>query len=359
MDPLLQDFARRLMTCPAAPYFEQKVRAVVEAICEEHGLICKRDRYGNVLVAYQRGKSGRALALAAHMDHPGFEIIENLGGNRWRARFRGGVGDSYFRAGVAVRFLPQQAKGKLVERLEAEKEFVLESKQRLDGDPTYAVWELEDFAVRKAQIHGRACDDLIGCASILATMVELKQKKVSAHVLGVITRSEEVGFHGALMVAEEKLLPSDALVISLETSREMPPVKMGQGVIVRVGDRSSIFDSEATRFLSEIGSELSKEDKTFRHQRALMSGGTCEGTAYQEYGYQTAALCVALGNYHNCGPRNQIRAEYVSLADATGMVRLLVSAAAQMKRFDELVVRLPGRLEKLAKEARAEFRRLR
>ena len=41
-----------------------------------------------------------------------------------------------------------------------------------------------------------------------------------------------------------------------------------------------------------------------------MSGGTCEATAYQEFGFQTAAVCVALGNYHNCGPRNRIAAEF-------------------------------------------------
>lgn len=358
MSSLLLDFAQRLMTCPAAPYFEHGVRAAVEAICEEHGLAYSRDSYGNVLVEYRQGKTGRPLALAAHMDHPGFEIVEKLKGNRWRARFRGGVGGSYFQTGVAVRFMPQQVKGKLVKRLKAEKEFVLEAKGPLAGKPTFAVWELEDFTVRKEQIHGRACDDLVGCASILATMVELKQKKIAAHVIGVIARSEEVGFHGALMVAEKKRLPVNALVISLETSREMPPVKMGQGVIVRVGDRSSIFDSDATRFLSEIGAELGKEDKTFLYQRALMSGGTCEGTAYQEYGYQTAAVCVALGNYHNCGAKDKIRAEYVSTADAVGMVRLLVSAATQMKRFDKLVGKLPKRLKLLAKEARAEFRRL-
>jgi hypothetical protein len=37
----------------------------------------------------------------------------------------------------------------------------------------------------------------------------------------------------------------------LETSRELPGVKMGGGVILRVGDKASIFDSEATRFLAE------------------------------------------------------------------------------------------------------------
>jgi endoglucanase len=127
---------------------------------------------------------------------------------------------------------------------------------------------------------------------------------------------------------------------------------MGKGVILRVGDKASIFDSEATRFLAECAAALAKKPSAFTWQRALMSGGTCEATAYQEYGYQVAAVCVALGNYHNCGPRHRIAAEYVSLNDAVGMVELLAHAARQMPRYPALVRRLPQRLERLAAEAR-------
>jgi putative aminopeptidase FrvX len=358
MKSLVSNFAGRLMRCAAAPYFEEEVRAVAESICLDEGLDCARDNYGNLLVSYRNGGKTRPLALAAHLDHPGFEIVKQLSPRRWLAKFRGGVGDTYFRSGVPLRLLPQQVKAKLSKRVSKEKVFEIEAAKAVEGQPEFAVWELEDFGVRKGVIHGRACDDLIGCAATLAAMVQLKQQRAKVNVIGILARAEEVGFHGALMVAEQKLVPADALIISLETSRELPPVKMGQGVIIRVGDRSSIFDSGATRFLSEVAGELGKADKKFQVQRALMSGGTCEGTAYQEYGYQTAALCVALGNYHNCGSRGRIRAEYVSMTDAEGMVKLLVAAAKRMKDFDELVAKLPVRLKALAKEACSEFRRL-
>jgi endoglucanase len=179
--------------------------------------------------------------------------------------------------------------------------------------------------------------------------------------MAAITRGEEVGFHGALVLAESKLIPREALVISLETSRELPPVKMGEGVIIRVGDRASIFDSNATRFLAEVGLEKSKAESRpetkFKFQRALMSGGTCEGTAYQEFGFQTAAVCVALGNYHNCGEKNIIREEFVSVQDGVGMAQLLVAAALEMRNFERHVKRLPERLRKYSREARANFKR--
>jgi len=358
MKSLVLNFAGRLMRCAAAPYFEEEVRAVAESICLEQGLDCARDNYGNLLVSYRKGGKTRPLALAAHLDHPGFEIVKQLSPRRWLAKFRGGVGDDYFRAGVSLRLMPQQARATLGKRVGKEKMFEVETAKAVEGQPEFAVWELEDLAIRKGIIHGRACDDLIGCASTLAAMVQLKQQRAAVNVIGILARAEEVGFHGALMVAEQKLIPANALIVSLETSRELPPVKMGQGVIIRVGDRSSIFDSDATRFLSEVAVELGKVDKKFLSQRALMSGGTCEGTAYQEYGYQTAALCVALGNYHNCGSGNRIKAEYVSVADAEGMVKLLVASAKRMSDFDKLAGKLPVRLKALAKEARADFRRL-
>src|SRR5438876_11257892 len=119
---------------------------------------------------------------------------------------------------------------------------------------------------------------------------------------------------------------------------------MGEGVILRVGDKASIFDPTASRFLAEVAGALQRRDKSFQVQRALMSGGTCEGTAYQEFGFQTAAVCVALGNYHNCHPGGWLAPEFVSLSDACDMVELLVEAARQLRAFARHTRRLPARL---------------
>jgi putative aminopeptidase FrvX len=348
---LLSHLAGRLMACPAAAHHEEEVRAEGEQICREHGLDFKRDDYGNVLVRLELNKGVRPFVLGAHLDHPGFEIVRPLSNKRWLARFLGGVPDEFFKKGTPVRLMPGSSKGTLGKRVGKKKEFEIASAQPLQRQPEFAVWELEDFAVRKGHIHGRSCDDLVGVASILATMIALKQTRARVNVIGVISRAEEIGFHGALVVASSKELPKDSLVVSLETSRELPPVKMGGGVIIRVGDRTSIFDSAATRFLTEVGGDLKKRNKSFQFQRALMYGGTCEATAYQEFGFQTTAVCVALGNYHNCAARQKIAAEYVSLADACSMVDLLVSAARQMAIYPKLVHRLPVRLNKLLHEA--------
>ena len=176
-------------------------------------------------------------------------------------------------------------------------------------------------------------------------------------MIGVISRAEEIGFQGALAIAANGTLPRQSLIVSLETSKELPGVKMGNGVILRIGDKTSIFDAAAMRFLAEVATALKNKRKSFQFQRGLMSGGTCEATAYQEFGYQTAAVCVALGNYHNCAPNNRIEAEYVSVADACGMVDLLAAAAIQMANYDKLTSKLPNRLKKMARAASRTLRR--
>jgi putative aminopeptidase FrvX len=342
--------AGRLMRQPAVAFHEHAVRDEVERICGEYDLSFKRDRFGNILVRLQTRRSIRAVALAAHMDHPGFEIVRPTNKTPLRAKFLGGVPANYFREGIRLRLMPGEEPARLGKRITGD-EFEIQPMRSLKSTPEFAVWELEDFAVRKDRIVGRACDDLIGVASILATLIDLKRSRARVNVIGVISRAEEIGFRGALAVAASKSLSADTLVISLETSRELPGVKMGSGVILRVGDRTSIFDSRATRFLAEVGGELKSKRGKLQLQRGLMSGGTCEATAYQEFGYQTAAVCVALGNYHNCAGANRIKAEYVSLADACSMVELLVSVAKRMPRYAQLTARLPRRLKQLLRQA--------
>jgi endoglucanase len=351
------NLAQRLMRHPAAPFHEHAVRDEVEKICAEHHLNSGRDEFGNVIVRLQTAPKNRPFVLAAHLDHPGFEIVRSLSPTRWLARFLGGVPDNYFRKGIPVRIMPSSTAAKLGKRPGKAKEFELHSPHTPGTTPHFAVWKLEDFAVRKGRIHGRACDDLIGVTSILANLIELKRHRARVNVIGVIARAEEIGFLGAMAVAAAKRLAKNSLVISLETSRELPGVKMDQGVILRVGDRTSIFDSEAMRFLGEVAGGLKSQNKKFQFQRALMSGGTCEATAYQEFGYQTAAVCVALGNYHNCAENNRIADEFVSVADALSMVDLLAAAAKQIPRYRKLVGKLPQRLEAILREARPKLRK--
>lgn len=354
------EYAGRLLRHATAPYHEQAVRSEAEAICAELGLAHRRDSFGNVLVKLKTGPARRPLLLAAHLDHPGFHVVRPMPRGRWLARFDGGVPDHYFRAGLKTRLMPGDIPARITRWVDCkQRTFELTPSRTAASAPKFAVWDLEPFRVRQGRIYSRSCDDLVGAGSVLATMAELKQSGARVHVMGLLSRAEEVGFHGALAAASSGAgasLPRDALVISLETSRELPGVEIGQGVILRVGDRTSIFNPEATRFLREVAADLRARRKGFKYQRGLMSGGTCEATAFQELGFQTAAVCIGLGNYHNCGDRNRILAEYVSVADVISMVNLLTEVARQMPRYKALVGRLPQRLHRMLRHAKPRLR---
>jgi putative aminopeptidase FrvX len=99
--------------------------------------------------------------------------------------------------------------------------------------------------------------------------------------------------------------------------------------------------------------------KTAPRSRPLILAAHLDHPGFEvvQFGFQTAAVCVALGNYHNCGQASRIKAEYISVADACGMVELLVATARQMPQYTRFVSKLPKRLHRLLRQARPKLRR--
>ena len=313
-DTDILSIARRILGQPTAPFHEDAVRREIRALLADCAHIALTEyRFGNLLAHYRRGKFAARFAFAAHMDHPAYVGRE----------FLGGVPERY-----------------------------LKKKPRTRKFGAFRMWDLPACEVRSGRIRSRACDDLIGCTAIVAALRELENTGAECSAWGLFTRAEEVGFVGAIELAKSARLPKSVTVVSLETSSvKGGPVKIGGGPIIRVGDRTSVFDSAATAQL-----QAAAKGAGIAHQRALMQGGTCEATAYALYGYRTAAMCVALGNYHNCGPGDRIAPEYVSLRDTLGMARLCVAAAtaAATDPHRELRTNLKKRLT----DHRRHFRRL-
>lgn len=320
----LIDLLRSILAQPTAPFHEDAVRGEIQMqLAQVPNVTVEQDDFGNVIAQYRGCSEYTEYAFAAHMDHPGYLLRDPVaapaGGEYPEWEFLGGVPEAYRARKPPVR----------------------------DFGP-FAMWDLPPFDLRDGQIHSRACDDLIGCAAIVALFHRLAERKAEANVYGLFSRAEEVGFVGAIRLAQSGLVPKDLTIVSLECSSEKSPGagRMGDGVIVRVGDRTSVFDDAATAAFVQAASEAK-----IPFQRCLMSGGTCEATAYQLYGYRTAALCVALGNYHNCGPDTTIAPEFVALADVEGMIQLMEVAATRESSCDPHRA-LRERLEKRVEEHR-------
>jgi putative aminopeptidase FrvX len=341
----LLGLAERVLRLPTAPYHEQAVREFVEQFCRALGLRVSRDKAGNVMARYRCGTTAGPLVFVAHMDHPGFEM---LGGNR--AEFFGGVPKDVF-AGARIRVFGKNGASRArIARVLAD-QWPRRKLVELAGNGRFrrgelAMWEVPAFRVRGGLLRARAIDDLLGAAAVLATLEEVVRRKLRAHVWGVFTRAEEAGFCGAMALARAGRIPKGALVVSVEMSRQRPWARVGDGVVVRVGDRASVFDAAATAFLAAVA-----ERAAVRAQRCLMDGGTCEATVFAGFGYRAGGLCVPLGNYHNVGRDGRPSAEYVSVSDVEQLVELMVAAAGRWRGFGRLGAELRRRLLRISRSA--------
>lgn len=282
---------RQVLETPTAPFHEYHMAATIRALLAPlPHVTVTADAFGNLIACYRRGRKRPHLAFGAHLDHPGW------------VRTRAGA--------------PEFLGGVPAERLDR-------CGVRWFGD--FGMWDLPAFELKDGLVQSRACDDLIGCVEIVALLMELERLGAEATVYGLFTRAEEVGFVGAVHLAKSWPLPEGVRFVSLETSAPRGGAAMGQGPVVRVGDRMSVFDDAVTAELLDAAAA-----EKVPVQRALLDGGSCEATAMQLYGIRSAAMSVILGNYHNCAPDGGIDVEYVSLADVKALIRLIVATTVRM-----------------------------
>lgn len=298
--PNLTTILKRILKQPTAPFHEYHVRAEIEALLKDcPNVKLKRDKFGNLLATYKNGKSKSkpTWVLGAHMDHPAF--VRTPGSTDKKAwDFLGGLPPQDVEDGV---------------------------KAGLRGKPVgdIATW---NFPVKmtRDRVEATACDDLIGCAIIVATFWELAALDFSTTFHATFTRAEEVGFLGAWHVCQNWPFGEDAAFLSIETSRPVNGAVMGKGPVVRVGDRLSIFDNECTAVLMTTAKE-----QGIRVQRCLLDAGACEATAMQASGRRSGGISIPLGNYHNISPDGKgIAPEYVMMPDVRACINLLKALVA-------------------------------
>lgn len=362
-----------LCNLPTAPYCEKAVIDWLLAWTTTLGktVRVRRDGVGNVHVEYRRGKiKSPPLVIEAHLDHPGFVLTGTARDGTLRAEFRGGVRPSFF-AGARAKFwngahwIPTKVKS--VRQIKGRRTLSAELapvKEKLPAG-TLGMWDLPEARFDGPIFSARVCDDLAGAAAIVCLLEELVAANIDGHIIGLFTRAEEVGFAGVLAVCENHWIPKNARVIGLETSKATAAgggANQGDGAIIRVGDRTGIFSPGLTHFLTQAAGHVGDADSSFKYQRRLMDGGTCNSTAFLAYGYDSAAMCLALGNYHNMTVKGEIgwgdgakagksiASETIHLDDFAGMVRILVETAKRISSYEPGLKVVRERLAKMHRE---------
>jgi len=352
MKPTPLSFPRlaKILDQPTAPFREGAVLTVVERELTEAKIPFFRDPGGNIIVGVKskaeylklvKTKSSEPVRIfIAHTDHPGFHGTEWITPERLAFKWHGGSPTAHLegakvwladREGVVGEGRVEVAK--LIESGRAIESGVIHVKdlrRAVEADEIFGGFGFRNTQWREGDLlYTKAADDLIGVFAILETARKLKASKKKAPFIGLLTRAEEVGFIGAIAHFELGWLKGakrKLLAVSLETSRTLPGAEIGKGPVVRLGDRKSIFDSGATLVFSELAARVLPG----KHQRRIMDGGTCEGTAATAYGIPTIAISVPLGNYHNqsfeggpdAAPSNGPAPEFVSVADIEGLCAL-------------------------------------
>jgi endoglucanase len=315
---------------------EDEVVAWVERwVARRHDLSLAKDSGGNLFITQSGRKRHDPVFAVAHMDHPAFVILDADG----HFEFRGGVDAVYFDdalidvvsrmdgpPGRVTSYDPHTHRGTA--------NFV---GKVVEGD--LAMWRFGSNRQRAGLFRAPACDDLAGVAAALAALDKARADAGLRHFGVMLTRAEEVGLIGAIHAAKHKTIPDGARLLSIETSRELPNARIGDGPIIRIGDRATVFDRELSNRVSGA-----VENAGVRHQRKLMDGGGCEATAFGVYGYQATGLCLALGNWHNRGNLSEVEAgdasaavpmlEEISIDDFHGLVVVLLVAAAALDGED-------------------------
>jgi len=332
--------ARQFLPLPTAPFHEHLVaEAVVAHVASRPWLEMARDPAGNLHLTYTPARSLRTprLIATAHLDHPGLGFPSPLGRGAFFFERLGGVDpDQALGHQVRIHTLGRPAgqrsdQGRIRERLveRGVEGFVVETPSGFPLEPgCFATLDLPGLRRCGTLLWGRACDDLAGAVAGLCFLDELHRQRARTRAGLLLTRAEEVGFGGMLEAVHRGWLDPEAVYMNLECSSARSGATLGGGPIVRVGDRTTLFDPDLSAGVALVAAELAAADPGFYFQRKLMDGGTCEASALGGAGLHTVALALPLGNYHNKGKTGPA-AEFIHLGDAVGLVRLLAHLALE------------------------------
>ncbi|MYB48310.1 MAG: M28 family peptidase, partial [Dehalococcoidia bacterium] len=329
---------RGLGSCPATPFFEELPAQYITEALRRAGVDYQLDEFGNIVahVPSTAESSGPPVAFVAHMDHPGFEVVE-IEGTGAVARAMGGVPAASLTKPVPVFVLAPD--GTRIPGVTEPHEDTVDPNDRTSDrlvrvrldtlvdlePPLPLVFDLADFALDGDMIRMRAVDDLAGCAVILTALERVAANGSATDVYGVFTRAEEGGLFGARLMAEAATLPKETAIVSVESSSVIPGVTQGAGPVIRTGDALTTFNSEAERVLTAAVASIQGREPEFKAQRQLMSGGVCEATAFSSAGYAVTGVAFPLGNYHNAttvipDPEGGVAEEYIRVSDYLGGV---------------------------------------
>ena len=335
-----------LSSIPTTSFHENLVSDYIKKKLNEHEIDFSQDNWGNIEVLLA-GETNKEIVYISHMDHPGFEIVEKVQNNLYKAKTLGGLpklcdventdlkiinGNNVIKGNLipyeednSSEFKSKISRPSFNSERWLNKEYVFIETDIDDKDyPIPAVFDLPKPIINNDQVVTPVADDLAGCSLILETLIKLKNVNTNYSIRAIFSRAEEVGLLGARIIAKTGRVSKDSIIVSVETSSELPGAVSGAGPIIRAGDRATTFDNSGEIILLSSVKQLVEQNDNFLFQRQLMSLGGCEATAFAAFGYKATGISLPLINWHNANPEGKVESERISITDYQNALDIMI-----------------------------------
>ncbi len=201
------------------------------------------------------------------------------------------------------------------------------------GSPMVYADDAEEL--RPGRIMGRALDNRIGGYIVAEALARLAKKRPLATVFGVNAVQEEIGGHGAKMVAY-RLHPTVAIVLDVTHATDSPGIDHGKHGQVRLGSGPTVTHGscnhpEVVRRILEVAE---KEKISIQHEAASAFTGTDTDDVFiARTGVPSALVSLPMRYMHST-------VETVDLSDVDRCVDLLTAFALSVAGDDRFCVPL-------------------
>ena len=188
-----------------------------------------------------------------------------------------------------------------------------------------------EYDDKRDLMFGKAFDNRLGCAAVLATLEALADEALNLDVTAALASQEEVGLRGSAVTAA-RIKPDIAIVFEGCPADDtvVPPCEVQtaihKGPMLRHIDARMITNPRYQRFALDLGTELG-----IPVQESVRSGGSTNGAQIQLYGQGVPVIVIGL-------PVRYIHSHYgiASMSDFNHAVSL---ACAVIRKLDEKTIR--------------------
>jgi endoglucanase len=321
----MKDLIQKLTETYSPSGYEAPIREVIRKEVKPFADEVRVDAMGNLIVRKgTRGKGGKRLMLAAHMDEIGLMVTHvdengfirftSLGYLRPHTLLSGRVHFANGTQGVVGAELELSSHNPVT--LE---QCYIDVGAASAGDCPVKIGDVATFQRPFLDLNGRlvakSMDDRIGCAVLVETLRTLKS---SPHELYFIfTTQEEVGLAGA-RTATFGIDPDIGLAVDVTLTGDTPKSKhmeisLGKGPAVKVKDSGMIADARLVAWMCSTA-----EKKRIPYQREVLEGGSTDAMVMQISRSGVPAGCLSIPCRYVHTP-----SEMVDYGDVQGAVKLL------------------------------------